>query len=206
MLIANRPCQLPLLLPSIHGLTLPLDSRCGWTQAGSTKLIQLLLKNGADPTAASESGVTPLMILAAAGHVRGLRLILETAKGEGSPPDLITRVVDATTENGTAALHTAARQAHVKVVSELLGAGASAALRDLGGQSALGAAYDGLQAVAKYVEEALAEYSSTADKKLSNDMLARAVSAAFASALYLSPPPSASRRTETYAILKYDRA
>ena len=96
------------------------------------------------------------MILAAAGHVRGLRLILEAAKGEGAPPDLITRVVDATTENGTAALHTAARQAHVKVVSELLEAGASAALRDLGGQSALGAAYDGLQAVAKYVEEALA--------------------------------------------------
>ena len=40
--------------------------------------------------------------------------------------------------------------------------------------SALGAAYDGLQAVAKYVEEALSEYQATADRKLSNDMLARA--------------------------------
>ena len=41
------------------------------------------------------------------------------------------------------------------MVSELLASGASVALRDLGGQTALGAAYDGLQAVAKYVEDAL---------------------------------------------------
>ena len=33
-----------------------------------------------------------------------------------------------------------------------------------------------LQAVAKYVEEALQEYASTADRKLGNDMLARAAS------------------------------
>ena len=50
------------------------------------------------------------------------------------------------------------------------------ALHDLGGQSPLGAAFDGLQAVAKYVEEALQEYASTADRKLGNDMLARAAS------------------------------
>jgi len=134
----------------------------------------VLLAKGADITAASDSGVTPIMILAAAGHVRGVRMLLEAAKDAAAPPTLLTAVVDATTENGTAALHTAARQAHVKVVTELLGAGASASLRDLGGQSALGAAYDGLQAVAKYVEEALAEYSATADRKLGNDMLARA--------------------------------
>ena len=83
-------------------------------------------------------------------------------------------------------------------MSELLGAGASVSLRDLGGQTALGAAFDGLQvrsrtdmspclvslackcggcpaqAIAKYVEEALAEYSGAADKALENDMLARA--------------------------------
>ena len=143
-------------------------------QAGSTKLVQLLTSKGADLTCASDSGVTPLMILATAGHIRGVRIILEAAKQPTNPPDLITSVVDATTENGTAALHTAARQAHVKVVTELLAAGASVVKRDLGGQTALGAAYDGLQAVAKYVEEALMEYSSTADRKLGNDMLARA--------------------------------
>lgn len=143
-------------------------------QAGSTKLLTQLLARGADVTAASEAGVTPLMILAAAGHVRGVKLLLEAAKAPPSPPELLLQVVDATTENGTAALHTAARQAHVKVVSELLAAGASVAMRDLGGQSALGAAYDGLQAVAKYVEEALAEYSVNHDRKLGNDMLARA--------------------------------
>ena len=143
-------------------------------QGGSTKLITLLVQKGADLTVASESGVTPLMILSAAGHIRGVRLLLEAAKAPEAPPELATRLVDATTENGTAALHTAARQAHVKVVAELLAAGASAALRDLGGQSALGAAYDGLQAVAKYVEEALAEYAAGADRKLGNDMLARA--------------------------------
>jgi hypothetical protein len=62
----------------------------------------------------------------------------------------------------------------VRVVSELLTAGASATLRDLGGQTALGAAHDGLQAVAKYVEEALSEYQASTDRKLGNDMLARA--------------------------------
>ena len=143
-------------------------------QAGSTRLLTLLLQKDANVLAASDSGVTPLMILASAGHVRGVKLLIESTKGTASPPELVTALVDATTENGTAALHTAARQAHVKVVSELLGAGASASLRDLGGQTALGAAYDGLQAVAKYVEEALAEYSATADRRLGDDMLARA--------------------------------
>lgn len=143
-------------------------------QAGSTKLLTALLARGADVAAASDSGVTPLMILAAAGHVRGVKLLLEAAKAPPSPPELLSQVLDATTENGTAALHTASRQAHVKVVSELLTAGASVGLRDLGGQSALGAAYDGLQAVAKYVEEALAEYAALQDRKLGNDMLARA--------------------------------
>jgi len=143
-------------------------------QAGSAKLIALLIAKGADLTSASDSGVTPLMILAAAGHVRGVRLIVEAARDAAHPPSLLPSLVDATTENGTAALHTAARQAHVKVVTELLGAGASVSLRDLGGQTALGAAYDGLQAVAKYVEEALAEYSAAANRKLGNDMLARA--------------------------------
>ena len=143
-------------------------------QAGSTKLLQALVSRGADVNAASDSGVTPLMILASSGHVRGVKLLIESAKAPPSPPELVLSLVDATTENGTAALHTAARQAHVNVVSELLTAGASASLRDLGGQTALGAAYDGLQAVAKYVEEALTEYSATADRKLGNDMLARA--------------------------------
>ena len=48
---------------------------------------------------------------------------------------------------------------------------------DLVGQTPLGAAFDGLQAVAKYVEEALQEYATTADRKLGNDMLARAAAA-----------------------------
>jgi len=144
-------------------------------QAGSTKLVSLLIDKGVDLTAKSESGVTPLMILAAAGHARGVKLLVEAAKSaEGATEEVVAAYVDATTENGTAALHTAARQAHVKVVTELVAAGASVHTRDLGGQTALGSAYDGLQAVAKYVEEALQEYSATADRKLGNDMLARA--------------------------------
>jgi len=71
----------------------------------------------------------------------------------------------------------AARQAHVRAVGALLTAGASVSTLDLGGQTALGAAFDGLQAVAKYVEEALQEYATTADRKLGNDMLARAAAA-----------------------------
>ncbi len=140
-------------------------------QAGSMKLIASLLEKGAQVHTAADSGVTPLMVLAASGHVRGVRLLLEAAKG---PPEVTSLVIDATTENGTAALHTAARQAHSKVVSALLAAGASVSIRDLSGQSALGAAFDGLQSVAKYVEEALQEYAASQDRKLGNDMLARA--------------------------------
>jgi len=140
------------------------------SQAGSTKLIQLLVNKGAQVQTASEAGVTPLMVLSAAGNLRGTKVILEAAKLHG----ILAEVVDAATENGTAALHTAARQAHTKVVQELVNAGASVTLRDLGGQTALGAAYDGLQAVAKYVEEALQEYADPNDHKLGNDMLARA--------------------------------
>ena len=49
-------------------------------QAGSMKLLQLIVAKGADLHAASESGVSALMILAAAGHTRGVKLILEAAK------------------------------------------------------------------------------------------------------------------------------
>jgi len=144
-------------------------------QSGSFKLLSQLIDKGVDLTAKSESGVTPLMILAAAGHARGVKLLIDAAKSaEGVTEQIVAAYVDATTENGTAALHTAARQAHVKVVSELVDAGASVHTRDLGGQTALGSAYDGLQAVAKYVEEALQEYAAAADRKLGNDMLARA--------------------------------
>uniref|UniRef100_A0A7S3EVR5 Uncharacterized protein n=1 Tax=Haptolina ericina TaxID=156174 RepID=A0A7S3EVR5_9EUKA len=142
-------------------------------QAGSTKLIKLLVDQGADVRAKSDSGVTPLMVLSASGNLRGTKVVVEAAKRDL----ILAEVVDATTENGTAALHTAARQAHTKVVQELVLAGASVGLRDLGGQSALGAAFDGLQAVAKYVEEALQEYSDPNDRKLGNDMLARAAGA-----------------------------
>jgi len=115
--------------------------------------------------------VTPLMALASAGNVRAVKQLLEAAAK--APPELKTAIVDATTENGTAALHTAAQQAHVRVVKELIAARASVNLRDLSGQSPLGAAFDGLQAVAKYVEEALLEYAAVQDRKLGNDMLAR---------------------------------
>ena len=83
---------------------------------------------------ASSSGVTPLMLLAAAGNVRGhllsvtvchcpllaagnvrgVRLLLEHASGGGGGGVQATSLLDATTENGTAALHTASRQARLK--------------------------------------------------------------------------------------------
>ena len=72
-------------------------------QAGSLKLLSLLVDAGADVTAASESGVTALMILAAAGHTRGVKLLVGAAQAPTAPPELLARVVDATTENGTAA-------------------------------------------------------------------------------------------------------
>ena len=144
------------------------------SQAGSLKLLQALIQKGASLTAASEEGVTPLMVLAASGSVGGVKLIAEALKNE---PQRLAAVVDATTENRTSALHMAARQAHVRAVGALLTAGASVATLDLVGQTPLGAAFDGLQAVAKYVEEALQEYATTADRKLGNDMLARAAAA-----------------------------
>ena len=144
------------------------------SQAGSLRLLQALIQKGASLTAASEQGVTPLMVLSASGSVGGIKLIAEALKTE---PLVLASVVDATTENRTSALHIAARQAHVRAVGALLTAGAAVATLDLLGQTALGAAFDGLQAVAKYVEEALQEYATTADRKLGNDMLARAAAA-----------------------------
>jgi len=47
-------------------------------------------------------------------------------------------------------------------------------LRDLSGQTALGAAFDGLQQIARYVEEALADLAQADDRKLANEMLGRA--------------------------------
>jgi len=141
------------------------------SQAGSNKVIGLLIARGADVSVRSDAGVTPLMLASSSGNLRGVKMLLEAAAG---PPDLRPLLVDAITENGTAALHTASRQAHGRVVAELLAAQASASLRDLSGQTALGAAFDGLQAVARYVEEALLEYSDSQDRKLGNDMLARA--------------------------------
>lgn len=43
-------------------------------------------------------------------QVRGVKLLVEAAKAPEQPAELVARLVDATTENGTAALHTAARQ------------------------------------------------------------------------------------------------
>jgi len=58
-------------------------------------------------TSSLEQGVTPLMVVASAGNLPAVKLLLEAAKGD---PALLAAVVDATTENGTAAIHTAARQ------------------------------------------------------------------------------------------------
>ena len=60
-------------------------------------------------------------MLAASGSVGGVKLFAEALKHD---PPLLAAVMDATTENGTAALHMAARQAHVRAVAALLGAGA----------------------------------------------------------------------------------
>ena len=68
------------------------------------------MAKGASVTAASEAGITPLMVLAASGSLSGTKLLLETAQAGGGAP-AVAAMVDATTENGTAALHTAARQA-----------------------------------------------------------------------------------------------
>ena len=76
-------------------------------QSGSTKLVRLLLQKGASAACASEAGVTPLMLLAMSGNLPAVKLLLEAVAN--GPPELMAAVVDATTENGTAAPHTAAR-------------------------------------------------------------------------------------------------
>jgi len=141
-------------------------------QAGSTKLIRLLLEKGASPAAASSTGVTPLHVVAASGSLSSVKAILEAAAT--APAGVSGQVINAKTENGTVALHTAARQAHSRVVSELLGASAEVDIADIHGLTPLAAAFEGLQAVAKYVENALSEVSKSTDRKLANEMLARA--------------------------------
>ena len=64
------------------------------SQSGSTKLIQMLVAKGASVQSASESGVTPLMILSAAGNLRGTKVSLEAA----APLRPITRPLHAVLE------------------------------------------------------------------------------------------------------------
>lgn len=112
------------------------------------------------------------MLLAASGNSRGVKLVLDTIQAK---PGLAPLNVDATTQNGTSALHTASQQAHLKVVSQLLSAGASTSVRDMTGATPLGNAYDGLQNVATFVEENLARLGgAAADRSFANDMLYRA--------------------------------
>ena len=69
-----------------------------WPRERLDKLLTLLIGAGADLTVASDAGVTPLMILAAAGHTRGVKLLVEAAKaseaaegGGGGAPLLTPR-------------------------------------------------------------------------------------------------------------------
>ena len=138
--------EAPLLPPSP-----PPRTRCAWACARATALL----------FAATAAAL----------------LVLIKATGWGVTPDL-----DITSSHGTSSrldgtssqLDSSQLDSAEPSMAAELSAALSSSLAISDASFALGAAFDGLQSVAKYVEEALQEYAASQDRKLGNDMLARA--------------------------------
>ena len=97
--------------------TTPLLLACS---RGHTRVVDLLLKRGADPTLADGHGVAPLMLASLEGSVECVTQLLEH--------DAARTTINAHNVYGENALHAACWKGHSKVVKMLLGAGADAAL------------------------------------------------------------------------------
>ncbi len=84
------------------------------SENGHDELVWYLLREGAAPDLADESGITSLMAAAGRGHRRSVQLLLAAGAR-----------VNATSAGGDTALFLASREGHLSVVKTLLSAGAN---------------------------------------------------------------------------------
>jgi len=117
---------------------------------GSTDICELLLKHGADLTAAAhDGGATPLILASARGCVDTVRLLL-SAPHVADGARLRAQQLRQRTAGGESALHAAAKFGHTSVVGALLAAGSDADARAPGSRNmtALMFACNGVRALA----------------------------------------------------------
>lgn len=133
-----------------------LSNACG---RGNTELVRLLLRDGADPDGALDTGWSPLMSAALAGYGEICNDLLAAGARTGNANsggftalmasahnghDVVARrliaagaAVDHQADNGATALTVAAERGHDAVLALLLAAGASVGHADNGGRTAL---------------------------------------------------------------------
>ena len=135
-----------------YGVT-PLSLAC---QNGNTAMVELLLRQGADPNTALRGGETVLMTAARTGQAGPVQALL--ARGA---------VVDAKERRGQSALMWAAADGHAAVVELLLKAGADfrAALPDSGFTPLFFAARDGRVDVVRVLLKAGVDVNSTMEPR-----------------------------------------
>lgn len=84
-----------------------------WSIASSTKILEFLLNEGANPNVESLEGATPLMNAVQSNKIEHLKLLVEN-KAEVNKQD----------KRGFTALHRAAEMGHIEILKELLNQGA----------------------------------------------------------------------------------
>jgi len=132
-----------------HDGATPLHSAA--VNADRTPVVEALLRAGADPSATTKSGTTPLHLVAGDDNVEAARMLI--AKGAD---------VDAQWGDGGTPLHIAAGYGHVKVATLLLAHGAGANAKKTDGETPLHvAARCGRDEFAKLLAEAGADVNAT---------------------------------------------
>jgi len=100
-----------------------LDSAAG---LGEVEMVRLLLDRGANPKIGDKDNLTPLQLAAHHGNLAIVRMLLKAGANVNSTDS----------RYGYTALASASQNDHVKVVRELLGAGADPTLRIKNGRTA----------------------------------------------------------------------
>ena len=122
--------------------TTPLLLACS---QGHTRVVDLLLERGADPTLVDGHGTTPLMAASLGGSVECVRRLLGH--------ELARTTINAQDTDGVCALGYACKHGHSVIVVLLLEAGADPTLKDTDGQTPMDLAHtNGHQECARHIQ------------------------------------------------------
>jgi ankyrin repeat protein len=113
-------------------------------QSGDLELMRLLLDHGADPSIATEHGVTPLMVAAGIGWVEGVTYEWSPEQAYQAVQLLLELGADVNAQDvmdGRTALMGAAHKGRTDVIELLVAHGADLGLRDIGSRDSIHALY-----------------------------------------------------------------